>query len=298
FFQAPTPGVLQWLDIPSYLQGGVLAVLVIANIIVISLHARTWADVQKRAGCLAVTHLVPLCSGFSFSLPAHVYYVGRDTFYWAHRWLGRICVLHCLLHGSVLGANARNTSHGARLVIPLLAGCSLVSILPWTLAAILRRWPQLGLKVHYMLASIATGALFYHLIDRCRDMSAYYVVPRRITSRRALARPFNQLLWLDIAVPMEWEAQPGQYVQLWMPRLGWPDPDRAWLEGSHKLRIMRRIRRFIFRSACSVRMGNHLTLASTGPSSLYLKTLDSSARCRSYDISFKKAEAGETLREG
>ena len=120
FFQAPTPGLLQWLDIPSYLQGGVLTVLLIANIIVISLHARTWADVQKRAGCLAVTHLVPLCSGFSFSLPAHVYYVERDTFYWAHRWLGRICVLHCLLHGSVLGANARNTSLGAPIAIPLL----------------------------------------------------------------------------------------------------------------------------------------------------------------------------------
>ncbi|CAG8075684.1 unnamed protein product [Penicillium nalgiovense] len=241
FFQAPTPGVLQWLDIPSYLQGGVLAVLVIANIIVISLHARTWADVQKRAGCLAVTHLVPLCSGFSFSLPAHVYYVGRDTFHWAHRWLGRICVLHCLLHGSVLGANARNTSHGARLVIPLLAGCSLVSILPWTLAAILRRWPQLGLKVHYLLALIATGALFYHLIDRVSSYrwvllggicagcawgagtclhTMWFHRSWRITSRRALARPFNQLLWLDIAVPMEWEAQPGQYVQLWMPRLG------------------------------------------------------------------------------
>ena len=120
FFQAPTPGLLQWLDIPSYLQGGVLTVLLIANIIVISLHARTWADVQKRAGCLAVTHLVPLCSGFSFSLPAHVYYVEGDTFYWAHRWLGRICVLHCLLHGSVLGANARNTSLGAPIAIPLL----------------------------------------------------------------------------------------------------------------------------------------------------------------------------------
>ncbi|CAP87149.1 Pc24g02410 [Penicillium rubens Wisconsin 54-1255] len=166
FFQAPTPGVLQWLDIPTYLQGGVLTALVIANTIVISLHAPTWADVQRRAGCLAVTHLVPLCSGFSFSLPAHVYYVERDTFYWAHRWLGRICVLHCLLHGSVLGANARNTSHGARLAIPLMAGCSLVSILPWTLAAILRRWPQLGLKVHHMLALTAIGALFYHLIDR------------------------------------------------------------------------------------------------------------------------------------
>ncbi|KAJ6168123.1 hypothetical protein N7497_000966 [Penicillium chrysogenum] len=241
FFQAPTPGLLQWLDIPSYLQGGVLTVLLIANIIVISLHARTWADVQKRAGCLAVTHLVPLCSGFSFSLPAHVYYVERDTFYWAHRWLGRICVLHCLLHGSVLGANARNTSLGPPLAIPLLAGCSLVSILPWTLAAILRRWPQLGLKVHYMLASIATGALFYHLIDRVSSYrwvllggicagcawsagtclhTLWFHRSWRITSRRALARSFNQLLWLDIAVPMGWEAQPGQYVQLWMPRSG------------------------------------------------------------------------------
>ncbi|KAJ5277818.1 hypothetical protein N7524_003971 [Penicillium chrysogenum] len=241
FFQAPTPGVLQWLDIPTYLQGGVLTALVIANTIVISLHAQTWVDVQRRAGCLAVTHLVPLCSGFSFSLPAHVYYVERDTFYWAHRWLGRICVLHCLLHGSVLGANARNKSHGARLAIPLLAGCSLVSILPWTLAAILRRWPQLGLKVHYMLASIATGALFYHLIDRVSSYrwvllggicagcawsagtclhTMWYHRSWRITSRRALARSFNQLLWLDIAVPMGWEAQPGQYVQLWMPRSG------------------------------------------------------------------------------
>ncbi|CAG8240409.1 unnamed protein product, partial [Penicillium nalgiovense] len=57
FLKAPTPGVLQWLDIPTYLQVGVLTALVVANTIVISLHAQTWADVQRRAGCLAVTHL-------------------------------------------------------------------------------------------------------------------------------------------------------------------------------------------------------------------------------------------------
>lgn len=121
------------------------------------------------------------------------------------------------------------------------AGCSLLSILPWTLAAILRRWPQLGLKVHHVLASIATGALAYHLIDRasayrwvllggiCTGLgwsagtclhTMWFHRSWRITSRRALARSFNRLLWLDIAVPMEWVAQPGQYVQLWMPRLG------------------------------------------------------------------------------
>ncbi|CAG8876554.1 unnamed protein product [Penicillium salamii] len=232
---------LQWLDIPSYLQGGILAALVIANIIAVSVHIRSWAEVQKRAGCLAVTHLVPLYSGFSFSLPAHVYRVERGTVQWAHRWLGRICALHCLLHGSVLGTVARNTRLAAPLVIPLVAGCSLLSILPWTLAAILRRWPQLGLKVHHVLASIATGALAYHLIDRtsayrwvllggiCTGLgwslgtclhTMWFHRSWRITSRRALARSFNRLLWLDIAVPMEWVAQPGQYVQLWMPRLG------------------------------------------------------------------------------
>ncbi|KAJ9480136.1 hypothetical protein VN97_g13151 [Penicillium thymicola] len=268
FFQAPTPGLFQWLDIPSYLQGGVLAALVIANIIAVSVHVQSWAEVQKRAGCLAVTHLVPLCSGFSFSLPVHVYRVERGTFQWAHRWLGRICVLHCLLHGSILGTVARNTRLAAPLVIPLVvreagqerqpprflrdllarkvanveqAGCSLLSILPWTLAAILRRWPQLGLKVHHVLASIATGALTYHLIDRasayrwvllgsiCTGLgwsagtclhTMWFHRSWRITSRRALAWSFNRLLWLDIAVPMEWVAQPGQYVQLWMPRLG------------------------------------------------------------------------------
>ncbi|CAI7603367.1 unnamed protein product [Penicillium viridicatum] len=231
FFQAPTPGVLQLLDIPSYLQGGVLATLVIANIIAVSVQVRSWAELQKRAGCLAVTHLIPLCSGFSFSLPAHVYHIKQGTFQWAHRWLGRLCVVHFLLHGSVLGTVARNTRLEAPLVIPLVAGCSLVSILPWTLAAILRRWPQLGLKVHHMLASIATGALFYHLIDRVSSYrwvllggicagcawsagtclhTMWFHRSWRITSRQALARSFNQLLWSD----------PGQYVQLWMPRLG------------------------------------------------------------------------------
>ncbi|KAJ5340207.1 hypothetical protein N7541_009331 [Penicillium brevicompactum] len=234
FFQAPTPGPLQWLDIPSYLQGG-------GSCGPVSVHVRSWAEVQKRAGCLAVTHLVPLYSGFSFSLPAHVYRVERGTVQWAHRWLGRICALHCLLHGSVLGTVARNTRLATPLVIPLVAGCSLLSILPWTLAAILRRWPQLGLKVHHVLASIATGALAYHLIDRtstyrwvllggvCTGLgwsagtclhTMWFHRSWSITSRRALARSFNRLLWLDIAVPMEWVAQPGQYVQLWMPRLG------------------------------------------------------------------------------
>lgn len=83
--------------------------LVIANIIAVSFQVRSRAELQKRAGCLAVTHLIPLCSGFSFSLPAHVYRIKQGPFQWAHRWLGRLCVVHCLLHGSILVTVARNT---------------------------------------------------------------------------------------------------------------------------------------------------------------------------------------------
>lgn len=121
------------------------------------------------------------------------------------------------------------------------AGCSLVSILPWTLATILRRWPQLGLKVHHILASIVIGTLMYHLINRgssyrwvllggiCAGLvwtiatclhTMWHHKSWRITSRQALARFSNRLLWLDIAVPMEWGACPGQYVQLWAPHWG------------------------------------------------------------------------------
>jgi len=121
------------------------------------------------------------------------------------------------------------------------AGCSLVSILPWTLDALLRRWPQLGLKIHHILAGIVMGALMYHLIDQgsfyrwvllggiCAGLvwtiatclhTMWHHRSWRILSQQALARSSNRLLWLDIAVPVEWAARPGQYVQLWAPHWG------------------------------------------------------------------------------
>ena len=57
-------------------------------------------------------------------------------------------------------------------------------------------------------------------------MPAYHVAAQIVAHHlsTALALSSNRLLWLDIAVPVEWVAQPGQYVQLWMPRLGARSP--------------------------------------------------------------------------
>lgn len=98
----PVPEILRWMDISSYIQCLVVIVLVTANALTVGLHTTSWTDVQKRSGSLAIIHLLPLCSGFTFSLPADACHVSRRTFSWIHRWIGRICVLHCLLHGTVI----------------------------------------------------------------------------------------------------------------------------------------------------------------------------------------------------
>lgn len=121
--QSPAPRILRWLDILSWLQFSVIAVLASANIVAVSLWAHSFAEVQKRAGSLAVIHLLTLCSGFTFSLPADICNIDRQTLAWLHRWFGRICVLHSLLHGSVIVSVARKSAFtSASYVVPLLVG--------------------------------------------------------------------------------------------------------------------------------------------------------------------------------
>lgn len=119
-FLRPIPYAIQCLDIPSYSRGSIVVALLVANIIALSFQTQIWADVQKRPGCLAVSHLLPLRTGFSFSLPADVCRVNRDTFEWAHRWLGRVCVLHTVLHVSASGVVAQGFRPDAPFVIPFL----------------------------------------------------------------------------------------------------------------------------------------------------------------------------------
>lgn len=110
-----------------------------------------------------------------------------------------------------------------------------------THGAILRRNPQLALKGHYALATVALAALGYHLIDRITvyrwvllgglclwfSLSGATCIHALWSHRSwcktrsdAVATSDGQLLWLDIAMPPKWKSQAGQYVQLWMPQSG------------------------------------------------------------------------------
>lgn len=115
------PKGLRWLDISTYSQLLTVAFLLAANIFGISFRTHSWTEVQTKAGALAVIHFLPLCTGMSFSLPADLLHIDRQTFAWLHRWFGRLCVLQSLLHSSMLVSVARkSTLATSRYMVPLV----------------------------------------------------------------------------------------------------------------------------------------------------------------------------------
>ncbi|KAJ5829179.1 uncharacterized protein N7525_007432 [Penicillium rubens] len=236
------PKCLRWLDIPNYREARNLTVMLTANIVGLRLRAHSWAEAQKRAGSLAVINVVPLCTGISFGLLADLLHVDRQILAWFHRWVGRICVLHSLVHCSLLVAVARTMNLAtSRHIFPIAAGCALFLVVPATCAAVQRRYLQFALKCHYLLAATAIGALIYHLVER-QSLYRWYLVgaiclwffisavvcimaawnhkPWGSSQKEVAMNSVSHFLWLDIELPLNRAIRPGQYVQLWMPRAG------------------------------------------------------------------------------
>jgi len=102
FLFISVPRVFSWLDIASCHQALAVSTLSAANIVVLTLGADSWATTQRRAGNLAVIHMIPLCTGFNFGFPANLLLVDRQALAWVHRWIGRLFLMHSILHGSLI----------------------------------------------------------------------------------------------------------------------------------------------------------------------------------------------------
>lgn len=114
------PRTLRSLDLPSYPHCFVLAALLASNLIVLLFLTQSWAEIQRRAGALAIIYLLPLLVGPSFSQTSSLFHIDRDTLAWIHRWVGRICVIHCLLHGTTVGTIVQQNT---ALTGDILAAC-------------------------------------------------------------------------------------------------------------------------------------------------------------------------------
>jgi hypothetical protein len=123
FLQSPVPSILYRLDILSYVHCLLLAALWTSNVVVLVFAAQSFAEVQKRAGSMAVIYLFPLFAGPTFSQTSSLSRLSRDTLAWVHRWVGRVCLVHCLLHGTMIVELARRS---APLSGPLLAAFGVI----------------------------------------------------------------------------------------------------------------------------------------------------------------------------
>jgi len=103
------PRGFQWIDISTYCQALTVVILFAANIVALRLGTDSWHTARIRAGSLAIIHMAPLCLGINFSFPADVLHIDRQTLAWFHRWNGHICVLHSLLHGSLVVSAVRQS---------------------------------------------------------------------------------------------------------------------------------------------------------------------------------------------
>lgn len=115
FLYIHLPGVLRHFDIADFHQISIIAILFTANMVVLAYEAESWMTAQRRAGSLAVIHVIPLCLGINFGFPADLLHLDRQTMAWLHRWIGRICVLHSLFHGSLMVSISRTST----LTVPI-----------------------------------------------------------------------------------------------------------------------------------------------------------------------------------
>ncbi|CEL07063.1 hypothetical protein ASPCAL10228 [Aspergillus calidoustus] len=239
-FAYPLPRPFGHLDMATVQQGSVVALLLTVNILPLVLRARSWATVHRRAANLAVMNFIPLWTGWTFGFPAHLLGIDWSAAAWTHRWVGRMVIIHCVLHGAIAILSDGQPAQAIRQhYIPVLAACSMILIAPVTLHAVVRRYPQLAMKCHYLLAVTGLASMSYHVWMR-RSKSLWCLVAAAalwmFLSLVSLAVPLrrrwghtwpsvvisqhDELLRMDIAVPSAWKVEAGQYVYLWLPQAG------------------------------------------------------------------------------
>ncbi|GKZ63531.1 hypothetical protein AnigIFM49718_000840, partial [Aspergillus niger] len=236
------PWLAQTIDISTAFEAILVGMLLGANIVLLLVSAHGWADVQQRAAKLAVLNLLPLGTGLTFGLPAHLLGISRSAVAWLHRWFARVMAAHSLLHGAIAIARADKPIPSMRHDwVPLLAAAAILMMIPVTLHVVVRRHCQVAIRIHYLLAVTAMVALAYHTWDRGSESRwqvvgagalwivlsvvavshAVFVQQRWSAGRPTVTiRPFHDLLRMDITVSPHWHIRPGQYVYLWLPHAG------------------------------------------------------------------------------
>ena len=115
------PAVLRWLDTTTLSDGLVIIIYVIVNILCAVVGTHSWSQINIRLGILATVNFLPLLAGMGFGPSADAVGVHRHVYTQAHRWIGRVCALQAVVHGSISLATSSKGSWSDRAgSIPLV----------------------------------------------------------------------------------------------------------------------------------------------------------------------------------
>ncbi|KAL6230915.1 hypothetical protein BDW75DRAFT_248280 [Aspergillus navahoensis] len=133
----PLPRPFAHLDMATVQQGSMVVLLLTVNILPLVVRAPSWVTLHRRAANLAVINFMSLWMGWTFGFPAHLLGIDWSAVAWMHRWVGRMVVIHSVVHGAVVILGDGQPMQAIRQhYIPILAACSMILIVPVTLHAV------------------------------------------------------------------------------------------------------------------------------------------------------------------
>ncbi|QKX61654.1 uncharacterized protein TRUGW13939_08806 [Talaromyces rugulosus] len=178
---------------------------------------------------MSVINFIPLAVGSHANFATNSR-ISPRTYLQFHQWLGIIAILEGLLHSIALAFS------GWVGVSPVVGGITLVVIFITSRVSVQRRFYEVFLKAHVLLAFILVSAIFYHVRPTVvyalspilawlvmRLMRAANILHRQIRAgahgHEATILDLGGAFLVCVKLSRPWDFQPGQYVYLTLPNL-------------------------------------------------------------------------------
>ncbi|QSS65243.1 metalloreductase [Histoplasma capsulatum] len=210
------------------------------------------AELRGRCGVLAVLNMIPLVILAGRNNPLiRILHISFDTYNLLHRWIGRIVILHSIIHTLAWTTNAVTASGWSKTMNDLtsvrfftggmLGTIAMVLLLLHSPSPIRHAFYETFLHIHILLVFLAIGGIYMHLsIDQLPQLPwLKYIMAFWITER---SLRFLRLIYLNIAhrhgitrvmvealpgeasrvtffLPRNTHIHPGSHVYAYLPRI-------------------------------------------------------------------------------
>ncbi|KAF8545272.1 hypothetical protein BDD12DRAFT_785781 [Trichophaea hybrida] len=196
----------------TLLHSTALLAYVATNTVCTSLGVKSVEDLRSRSGIMALINLMPLGLGNHTNLITNTLGLSMLAYSRAHRWVGRIAVIHSIVHvfASLISSGGRLGRMNSKLVAGVIAMTATFVLVLSSLRLIRRLFFEFFIRLHVCLALVATVSLWYHIPQEWRTR-VYLVVFYGIWAFTFMLR-ISLLLYRNIGWHTQTEWSNGEVV--------------------------------------------------------------------------------------